>query len=490
MKAAALIVGSLAAAVLVTSAAAAPPAEAPQSLHLPPAASAVQTAEIGGKVYRYRATAGSIPVLDEGGATIAEVAYVSFVLDEPGARRPVTFAVGGGPGASSASLTFGLGPKTSPTGVQGVTPSTPIEFKDNPASWLPFTDLVFIDPVGTGFSRAFLPPDRAAKAFYDVNSDVQYLSGAIYDWLKSNDRMGSRKYLLGESYGGFRTPRMVEDLTWRGVGVSGLILVSPILDFGVKTATGRSTQTLSPIPWAVDLPSMAAANYERQGKPLTPQLMREVEDYARGEYIGALLAGPSDPERFDRMIRAVAGYTGLPEPRVRELGGRLEQYAFLRDVHRPQGLDGSRYDINWTTPDPFPDQPSAGPQDMVLSTFTIEAAEETDFVSRLLGWKPQGRYWPYNPAVSAAWTRSERDSESLSALRRSLALDPNLRLLIVHGYTDLACPYLMSRLAVDQMPVVLKGDRITLKTYPGGHMFYDRPQNGLAFMRDAEQLYR
>lgn len=457
---------------------------------LPPEATVSQSTTFKGRVLKYRAGAGAIPVFDEAGRLIADVAYTSFILDssQPISKRPVTFVVSGGPGASSGSLIFGLGPKWVQSGVQGDTPSTPIELTDNPRTWLEFTDLVFLDPVGTGFSRSYAAPDATVREFYGVEQDVRYLSGVIFDWLKTKQRLTSPKYLAGESYGGFRTPRMVEELTmWRGVGISGLILISPLLDAAVTPPGGDHPVTVSPMSFAVDLPTMAAAKYERDGKTLTPQLMHEVEEYSRGDYVTALLKGVSDPAGFDQMVKRVAAYTGMDEAKVRQLGGRLDQQVFVREVYRSRGIAGSRADINWTATDPFPWSHTPKNQDMVISVFAIMTSATTDFVTRVVGWKPTGRYWASNGMMPWEWGQN---TESLSVLRRMLALDPNFKVLIAHGYNDFACPYMVSRLAVDQMPDDLKGDRVLLRMYSGGHIFYDREASGRAFMEDAATLYR
>jgi carboxypeptidase C (cathepsin A) len=486
--------------MLGTMAAVAAQPHVPQApSRFPPGVSVPQTVRIGGKVLRYRAHAGWLPVFDHAGRVIAEMSYVSFILDgQASARRPVTFALNGGPGSASAGLALGIGPKTITMGVPGTGPSSPLDWHDNPATWLPFTDLVFLDPVGTGYSRSLLSPQDTIAHFYGTDQDVDYLSRVIFDWLKSSKRVDSPKYLVGESYGGFRAPLMVENLAFRGVGISGLILVSPYLDMSVLTPTGVGTESLSPMSYVIDLPSMAAAKYARDGKTLTPELMRRVEEYALGPYVTALLQGTSDPAGFEQMVERVAHYTGVPESTVRELGGRLSQSVFLRDVFRSGGRIGSRYDIDWTSPDPYPWSNTPSGEDMVISQLSLEGAAMTDFSSRILGWDPPEQYWNYNPEVSAHWqfgprspaTAQPAETQSVGAIRRSLALDPHLRVLMANGYTDLACPFMMSRLAAYQIPPAVKGDRLELEVYPGGHEFYSRPQSALAFVHDAESLYR
>jgi len=250
-----------------------PPFPADKTVH--------ETTTVDGKKLSYDATVGSLPVEDEKGKTIADVMFIAYTM--PGKDRPVTFALNGGPGASSVYLNLGaLGPKRVQFGAEGNSPSDPAVARDNPGTWLDFTDIVFIDPVGTGFSRARVPEDEAKKKFYTTEADINYLSRIIYDWLVKNDRLMSRKYLVGESYGGFRGPRITHYLQTRlGVAMNGVVLVSPYLD-----PAANDNGDLSPLPWMLTLPSISAANLERQGK-LSDAAMADIVAYTRGDYVTA-----------------------------------------------------------------------------------------------------------------------------------------------------------------------------------------------------------
>ena len=186
--------------------------------------------QLNGKTLHYTVTVGALPVRDKDGKTAGEVVLTAYTVE--GENRPVTFAMNGGPGASSVYLNFGaIGPKHLQAGNEGDSPSDPAVLTDNPGTWLDFTDLVFIDPVGTGFSRAEVPEADAKKLFYSTTPDIEYLSRIIYDWLVKNDRLGSKKYLVGESYGGFRGPRVTHYLQSQlGVAMNGAVLVSPYLN--------------------------------------------------------------------------------------------------------------------------------------------------------------------------------------------------------------------------------------------------------------------
>lgn len=443
-----------------------------------------QSVEIDGRTVRYQATVGSLPVRDEKGKVIADVMYVAYTV--PGRDRPVTFALNGGPGASSVYLNLGaLGPKHVQFGAEGDSPSDPATLRDNPGTWLDFTDLVFIDPVGTGFSRARVPDDEAKKQFYSTDADIHYLSRVVYDWLVKNGRMTSRKYLVGESYGGFRGPRITHYLQTRlGVAMNGMVLVSPYLD-----PDASKDGDLSPLPWMLTLPSIAAANLERQGK-LTDAAMAEVVAYTRGDYVTDLLKGRSDPQALERIVKRVTALSGLDPTFVRRSGGRLETQAYLREVYRAEGKLGSRYDSNVTAWDPFPFDPEQRTNDPILDGIIAPTTTAmVDFITRTVGWKYDGRYNALSYEVNRLWNREGSGRGSVQELRQAVAIDPKLQVLIVHGWGDLSCPFMASVLIVDQMPVMGDAGRVQVKEYPGGHMFYSRGASQAALRRDVMAVY-
>ena len=444
-----------------------------------------QTVQIGGKTITYDATVGTLPVLDEKGKTIADVMYIAYVV--PGANRPVTFALNGGPGASSVYLNFGaLGPKRVQFGAEGNSPSDPALAIDNQGNWLDITDLVFIDPVGTGFSRARIAEDEAKKKFYATGPDIEYLSRIVYDWLVKNDRLLSRKYIVGESYGGFRGPRITHYLQTRlGVAMNGMVLVSPYLE-----PTADNGGDLSPLPWMLTLPSISAANLERQGK-LTDAAMKQVIDYTRGDYVTDLLKGRSDPQSTERIVKRVTDLSGLDAAFVRRSGGRLETQAYLREVYRNEGKLGSRYDSNVTEWDPFPFAPTQRTNDPLLDSIIAPTTTAmVDFITRTVGWKYSGRYNALSYEVNRLWDRGQEEERgSVEELRKSVAIDPKLHVLIVHGWADLSCPFMASVLIVDQMPIMDDPQRVQVKEYPGGHMFYSRGASQTAMRQDVMKVF-
>jgi len=444
-----------------------------------------QTIQLRGKALAYDATVGKIPVRDGKGKIIAQVVYTAYIV--PGAtRRPVTFAFNGGPGASSVFLNMGaIGPEIVKFGEQGDAPSD-LQVSDNPNTWLDMTDLVFIDPVGTGFSRAEEDADKAKKDFYAAQPDINYLSRVVYDWLVKYGRPTSPKYVIGESYGGYRAPRIALKLQTRlGVGVSGIVMVSPYLDpaaIGVEDA-------LSPLPWMVNLPSMAAANFERNGG-LTPEKMRAVEQYDRTQFVTDFLAGTADAAAVKRIVAQVTEYTGLDPTLVARRQGRIDVDTFLRESHRAEHQVGSIYDSNVTAYDPFPGSLENRAGNPILNAaIGPTTSAMVDFITRQVGWKTEAHYEALSYDVNQAWNQGDTDDRPVSELRRAVANDPKMAVLIAHGYNDLACPYFTSRLIIDQLPDYGVPQRVRLAVFPGGHMFYARPSSNAAFKEAARPMF-
>ncbi len=459
---------------------------------LPADASASQSIQLNGKTLHYTVTVGTIPVKDKNGKTAGEVVYTAYTADpEKGAAttpRPVTFAFNGGPGAASVYLNLGaIGPKHVLFGNEGDSPSDPSTLRDNPGTWLDFTDLVFIDPIGTGFSRSLVDEAETKKLFYAPTPDIEYLSLVVYDWLVKNDRLLAKKYLVGESYGGYRGPRITHYLQAQlGVAMNGVVLVSPYLNPGLQ-----DYRDLSPLAWMVTLPSITAAHLEREHK-LTLEAMTGVIAYTRGEYATDLLKGRSDPAATDRLVKRVTELTGLDPTYVKYAGGRLEIESYLREVHRSEGRIGSIYDSNVTGFDPFPYSSDQRSNDPILESIIAPTTTAmVDFVTHTVGWKTQNRYYALSEDVNRQWDRSgELRKGAVEDLRQAVAADPKLRVLIVHGWNDLSCPFMGSILTVDQMPVMGDPGRVQVREYDGGHMFYSRPISQSLLRKDVLEMYQ
>jgi carboxypeptidase C (cathepsin A) len=467
------------------------PADTPSFEPFPAPKTVHQSAVIGGKKIDYELTVGSIALKDEKGEVAGEVVYTAYVVpSRAGANRPVTFSMNGGPGAASAYLNLGaIGPKHLDFGREGVYASDSAALTDNANSWLDFTDLVFIDPIGTGYSRSRLNEEKTLKTFLNSDEDIHSLAQVIDDWLRLNSRTLSPKYLIGESYGGYRVPRLAEYLQAEmGIGVSGITLVSPFVD----PASVTVQDALNPLRWMVDLPTMSASVKERRGEPVTAETMAPIETYVRTEFVQDFFAGQRDKAAVERMSARVTQYLGLDPQLVRRLDGLVPPEVFLREARRDEGKIGSSYEANQTAYDPFPERNESEHYDPSLGATAAFAEAAINVINDQVGWKVNARYYINNfHHVALIFNHTDYNKDQpVTSLRKAVANDPHMAVLIVHGYNDLVCPYMLSKLIVAQMPTFGAPERLKLAVYPGGHMFYARPESASAFKRDAMQNYR
>jgi carboxypeptidase C (cathepsin A) len=463
------------------------PATAEQH-RLPPDSATKQTLVLPGRTLAFAATAGSIRLFDGTGEPQADIAYTAYQLDgaDP-VTRPVTFVFNGGPGAASAYLQLGnAGPWRLPiTGDAAVSSASP-DLQPNADTWLDFTDLVFIDPVGTGYSRFVATGEDVRKRFFSVDGDVNSIAVTIRRWLEKSGRLLSPKFVAGESYGGIRGPKIVRELQInQGVGVKGLILISPLFDF--RDFTGSSL-----LQYVASLPTMAAVAREAKS-PVARADMADVERYARGDFLGDLVKGLTDTEATMRLSDRVAALTGIDQAVSRRLAGRFDSIEFRREFDRRDGKVTGRYDASVMGFDPYPDSsfshfsdPSGEPLAAPLTSAIV------DLTTRKLNWRPDGSYQLINGAVERAWNFGNGidPPESISQLRQILALDPKLKLLVGHGLFDLATPYFGTRMQLDQLPAFASPDRVKLVVYPGGHMFYSRDASRQAFRTEVQALMK
>ena len=435
----------------------------------------------------YTATAGTLSLFDQSGERSAAIFYTAYVLKTADSgKRPVTFVFNGGPGAASAYLHIGLvGPRVLDFGPGNRDGATP-RLQDNPNTWLAFTDLVLIDPVGTGWSKA-AKPDGAA-AFWGVERDAEAIAKTIALYVSHNQRSASPKYLLGESYGGFRAAKVARALKReQGITVSGITMVSPLLESalifgGTRFALGAALQ----------LPSLAAAELERRGT-FSKEKIAEAERFALNEYL-TTLAGPAPTGEAARAFYArIADITGLPVDLVARSRGFIRD-AYVKNLRAGERKIVSRYDATFAADDPFPDQQSARGADPLLdgitraygSAFAAYARDE-------LGFKTEMTYILLASDISGKWDWGEgggRGNASVSEdIRELLALDPSFRLVIAHGYSDMVTPYAVSQYVLDHLPPIGEGGRADLRRYRGGHMFYIDADSRRAFSVDAKAFY-
>ena len=450
---------------------------------LPADAASHQTLALLDRTLRFTASAGAVRLADDRGTTQAEIAFVAYEQDDADHRtRPVTFVLNGGPGMASGWLNVGA---IGPWRVDLTAPSGAAEPRPNAETWLDFTDLVFIDPPDTGYSRIVSTSEDLRRRLFSVDGDVDALAEAIRRWLDRHDRDLSPKYLVGESYGGFRGPRLTRRLASdQGVGLSGLVLLSPLLDLHVEGGFA------DPFTWADRLPSIAAAARAAHGT-VTRQDVAAAEAYAGSDYITDLIRGPRDQAAVDRMSAQVASLTGLDPALVRRYGGRLDTDVALHELQRANRRVASVYDATITSPDPFPSRPMSLYADPVLEGFKPVVTMAMMSLYQRIGWRPEGVYNLANDNVFARWNWGGGlgRPQSVSMLQSALALDPNLKVLVAHGLYDLRTPYFTSARLLAQLPSLDDKDRLRLAVYPGGHMFYSEEGSRAAFRADARALY-
>jgi carboxypeptidase C (cathepsin A) len=438
----------------------------------------------------------------------AEIFSVAYVADSGDLDRPVTFVFNGGPGASSAYLHIGaVGPQRVDFPADGTLPRMPPRLVQNDESWLAFTDLVFVDPVGTGFSRIIEKSEKKEdekkesggksdepdpKEYFGYKRDLESLSEFIGRWLSSNGRWGSPILIAGESYGGYRVGRLVRVLQeTAGIGLNGAILISPALE--ISTLASGDYDVLA---WVDLLPTMAgaAAHHGRSrafdsAAPLA-DVHREAEAFATSDYTALLTRGAAMPaDERERILTRLADLIGLPVDMVTRAEGRIPINVFARELLRDERKVVGLYDATITATDPFPDRESFGGPDPTLAgiapAYTIainrqlrsEIGVETDREYTLLSyevneeWKDDDKRHFFVPPEGAT-----------DDFRYGMSLNPHLKAFITHGRFDLVTPYYAS----DRLRNLMRLDpavagRLTVQHFGGGHMFYAWAESRRAF---------
>jgi carboxypeptidase C (cathepsin A) len=454
---------------------------------LPPDSVSQHTVETPDGKIDYTATAGTLSLYDQSGERTAAIFYTAYVAKGADtAKRPVTFVFNGGPGAASAFLNLGLvGPRIAVFGMSG-RDAAATRLEDNPQTWLAFTDLVLVDPVGTGWSK----PVKAdgGNAFWGVRRDAESMAKTIALYVANNNRANSPKYILGESYGGFRAAKVARALQRdQGIAISGIVMLSPLLE-GALTFGG----TRFALGAALQLPSLAAAELEHKGT-FSKEKLADAERFALHEYL-TTLAGPAPTGDTARAFYArVAEISGLPEDVVAKSRGFIRD-AYVKNLRSGDGKIVSRYDATFAVTDPFPEQENArGPDPLLDGVVRSYGGAFAAYARDELGFKTEMTYVLLASDISGKWDWGEgsgRASASVSEdLRVQFSLEPSFRLMIAHGYSDMVTPYAGSRYVLDHLPPIGDPARAQLKLYRGGHMFYLDADSRRAFTADAKTFY-
>ena len=431
----------------------------------------------------YTATAGTFALFDQSGERSAQVFYTAFVAKSANATaRPVTFVFNGGPGAASAFLNLGMvGPRVAQFGPDGRDGSK-VRLVDNPDTWLSFTDLVLIDPIGTGWSRAAKPD--GARAFWSVHSDAESMAKVIALYIAKNGRASSPKFILGESYGGFRAAKVARLLqSEQGILVSGVSMLSPTLESAFQFGGDRFA-----LGAALQLPSLAATELEREGA-FSNEALAEAEHFALTDYLTTLAGPPPQGEAAKTFYARVAKMTGLPVDALAQSNGFIRD-AYVKNLETGSHKIVSHYDATFASDDPYPSSPTPrGPDPILDGLVRAYGGAFVGYARDELGFKTEMSYNLLAGDIAGKWDWELGHGQAgvSDDLRVLLALTPSFRLLVAHGYSDMVTPYAVSRYVLDHLPP-FEG-RATLKLYRGGHMFYLDPASRKGFSTDARAIY-
>ncbi len=489
--------------------------EEKQSYEAPKGAQSAHSIRINGTETAYAANADWL-VVREREKPVAELFHVYYRSaegeedSETTKRRPLTFVFNGGPGAASAYLHVGaIGPRRVLFAQDGTPPAPPVALTDNEETWLAFTDLVFIDPVGTGFSRAISEDaaeekekskDPGEKEFWKIQKDLSTLGEFIVRFLSAQKRWESPIFIAGESYGGFRAAKLTRLLQERyGVGLNGAILISPALEFALLDSSDYDV-----LPWIDIVPSLIAAAAHHGKSSLSPdasrdQILEEAERFATERLPELLIKGETMATTKRRQVlAAMSKLTGLSRDLVEMAGGRIDAQRFTRELLRNEGLVCGFYDATITTTDPFPDRNSFEGADPTLRSIErIFAAGINAQLRDRLGLASEREYHLLSMEVNQGWQvdmeRHALESQigATDDLRYGMSLNPYLKVRITHGIYDLVTPYFSSnRIASLMKSSPTARENLSLKHYPGGHMFYAWDESRKAFCADMRQFYR
>ena len=448
----------------------------------PPEKSAVTEHEmkIGDRTLRYRATAGQMPLKDEAGKPRANfffVAYDKVGEDNNVATRPITFVFNGGPGAAAIWLHLGTaGPKHVELSPEGSAGLPPYHLVDNPTTWLNQTDLVFIDPVGTGYSRA--AEGVKGEEFYGVQQDIDSVSEFIRLYLVKSQRWASPKFIAGESYGTTRAALLSEHLLdSKGIALNGVILISTVLSFQTI-----SVNEANELPFQLFIPTYTACAHYHKKLPDDLQqdlgkTLKEVEKWVTDVYAPALLRGDRLPaDQHKALVTSLARYTGLSEQVVEKANLRVSPFVFekalLEDQHKVIGRFDGRITGSGIQPlDPHPEHDPSLTQyvGVYAGTFNDYARRELKYESDLQYEYLTGRVQPWN------WGRGGNGGWLYVGdnLRNAVVKHPGLKVLVCSGHYDLATPYFATDYTVSHLDIVPDLRKNIRQTYyDGGHMMY------------------
>jgi carboxypeptidase C (cathepsin A) len=448
---------------------------------------------VNAQTLKYTARAGVIPLKDEFDEIEAEIYFTAYELDgvEKRSTRPLTFVFNGGPGSASIWLHMGaLGPKRVAMEPEGWMPRPPFRYEDNQHTWLDQTDLVFIDPVGTGFSRA--AKEELDKKFWGFKGDIESIGEFIRLYLTRYQRWSSPLFLAGESYGTTRAAGLAGHLVDQGITFNGIVLISTVLDFGAIHFAQAND-----LPFQMFVPTYAATawyhkvlNDDLQSRNLS-DLMTEVRAWSEGELTLALMKGDRlEEEERQAVAKTLAAYTGLDFDYVLGSNLRINIFHFCKELLRSDKRSVGRLDSRFKGVEALAvtERPEFDPS-MIAITPPYSAAFN-HYVRSELGIETDLPYETLSMKVHEKWEWEKGSMPATGeALRGAMAKNPYMKVFVGQGYYDLATPlfateYMISHMNID--PEIRSNVEMT--TYKAGHMFYLDVDSLAAFKGDIDKF--
>lgn len=472
------------------------PAPKTESPDIPPPQVSVtrHSGTFGGVKMNYTATAGETYLTAEDGTPRASIVSYAYVKEPRDLSRPVTFLFNGGPGSGSVWLHMGaFGPKrvAIPSDARD-DGAPPYPIVNNPDSLLDVTDIVFIDPVGTGFSKAL--GKTKPEEFWGVTKDAQSVAEFIRLWLNRNGRWNSPKFLGGESYGTTRSAAVLNQLEgqYNDVALNGVILISTVLDFAAGADTPGNEMT-----YVLNLPSMAATalfHGKAQTSGAKEQFIEEARRWAIGPYASALLKGNSLPQEERAAIRRdLSRYTGISETYLEQADLRVLPGRFYKELLRDRGLTVGRLDSRYTGTD-F-DNAGEGPDDDP-SFYGIDGgytAAINAYVRADLDFQTDRKYVTIGSVQPWDWRLGQgRDFDAYlnvaPYIGTALRKNSGLRIFVGQGWYDFATPFFAAEYSLSRTGI--PGNRIEYQYYDSGHMMYVRDEDRVKLSRDIRAFIR